>query len=67
MPLSSLIRFWPEIPKAGPRFWVIFPPNPSSYNGAQFDFCRVQFLYRRSTEFANLKWLDYCISDSSIS
>ena len=41
-----LIRFWPEIPKSSSRFRIIFPPNSSAKDGPQFDFSRVQHLYR---------------------
>ena len=65
--VASLIRFWPEIPKAGPRFWVIFPPNPSFYNGAQFDFCRVQYLYRFDVPCRNVMFPILFIRKSSVS
>ena len=65
--VARLIRFWPEIPKAGPRFWVIFPPNPSFYNGAQFDFCRVQYLYRFDVPCRNVMFPILFIRKNSVS
>ena len=67
MPLSSLIFFWPEIPKAGSCFWVIFPPNPSAYDGAQFDFCRVQYLYRFDVPCRNVMFPILFIRKNSVS